>query len=312
MIDWMLVARSNDYGLTRDAAILRAAMDRLGVSNAFAERRRRSVLDRLFRRRVASRILHIERAFPAWFGAGQENWLIPNQERYPRRQIGRLRRLSGVFAKTRDAQRIFEGLGVRTVYLGFTSPDRRDPGARKDWGRFFHLAGANTLKGTEDILALWATHPEWPELVLVQKADNAPKSVPPNVTLRSGYLDDGELKRLQNACGIHLCPSRAEGWGHYIVEGLSVGAVVVTTDAAPMNELVTPESGILVPASREEPRHLGVCHFVDPTALETAIERLIRMPASEKAAIGRMGRQRYEAIDSSFHQRCAATFGMGA
>lgn len=312
MIDWMLVARSNNYGLTRDAAILGEAMDRLGLSNAFSERRQRGMFDRLFRRRTASRILHVERAFPAWFGAGQENWLIPNPERYPRRQIGRLRRLTGVFAKTLDAQRIFESLGIRTLYLGFTSPDRRDTEIRKDWGRFFHLAGANTLKGTEDILALWAAHPEWPELVLVQKADNAPGSVPPNVTLRSGYMDDAELRRLQNVCGIHLCPSRAEGWGHYIVEGLSAGGIVVTTDAAPMNELVTARSGVLVPTSRQEPRHLGVCHYVDPTALEAAIERLITMPASDKAAIGRAARQRYEAIDEAFHDRCAAAFGGGA
>jgi hypothetical protein len=37
-----------------------------------------------------------------------------------------------------------------------------------------------------------------------------------------------------------------EGYGHYINEGRSVGAVVVTTDYPPMNELVSERDGFLI------------------------------------------------------------------
>jgi glycosyltransferase involved in cell wall biosynthesis len=300
---FLLVARDNSYGLTRDAMLLREA---LGLERTgFATARGRGLLSRLARRRHAGAVIHLERVHTAWLTAGARNLLVPNQERFPLRQTGRLRRIDGVLAKSRHAEAIFSERGVPTTYLGFTSQDRRDAAVAKDWSRFFHLAGGSTLKGTEDILALWRAHPDWPELVLVQKADNAPAAVPANVTLLSGYLSDAALKRLQNECGIHLCPSRSEGWGHHIVEGLSVGAVVLTTDAPPMNELVTPGCGILVSAARSEPRHLGTNFYVDATALEAAIAGLIAMPDADKAALGAAARLRYEAIAAAFSEAVA-------
>jgi hypothetical protein len=311
VIDWLLVARSNNYGLTRDAEILAAAIAAAGGTSAFSETRQRGLLERLFRRKRAAHILHIERVFPRWFSAARQNWLIPNQERYPHRHLKRLRRIDRVLAKTRHAEQIFTALGLPVSYLGFTSENRFDETVEKNWNRFFHLAGGSTLKGTEDVLALWQAHPEWPELVLVQKKANAPARVPENITLISGFIDDAQLRRLQNACGIHLCPSRSEGWGHHILEAMSAASLAVVTDAAPMNEHLDAQCGILVPAAREEPRHLGTNYFVDRSALEEAIGRLIVMPGAEKHKIGQAARRRFQEIDGGFHERARAIFGNG-
>src|SRR5690606_20373019 len=143
---------------------------------------------RLFRRKRARRIIHLERVFPRWIGAGEINMLVPNQERFPHRHIGRLRRIDLILAKTVEAVRVFTGRKPPVEHLGFTSEDRQDPSVPKDWNRFLHLAGGSTLKGTEDVLALWSRHPEWPELVLVQKSKNAPATVPKNVRLLDGYM----------------------------------------------------------------------------------------------------------------------------
>jgi hypothetical protein len=309
VIDWLLVARSNNYGLTRDAEVLAAAIGGVGLISAFAETRQRSLIGQLFRRKRAEHILHIERVFPRWFSAARENWLIPNQERFPRRHLGRLRRIDRVLAKTRHAEEIFAALNLPVSYLGFTSEDRFDGTIKKNWNRFFHLAGGSTLKGTEDVLALWEAHPEWPELVVVQKKANAPAQVPANVTLIPGFVEDGHLRKLQNECGVHLCPSRSEGWGHHILEAMSTAAITVITDAAPMNEHIDDKCGVPVAASRTEPRHLGTKYFVDRGALEEAIDRLISMPDDAKTAIGKAARDRFQAIDRGFHERVRAIFG---
>jgi len=310
MIGWLLVARNNGYGLTGDSAILRKAIRDAGASSENAEIRERGLFDWLFRRKRANHILHIERVFPRWFSAGAENWLIPNQERFPRRHLGRLKRMDHVLAKTRHAEAIFVPLARKVSYLGFTSEDRFDGSIARDWNRFFHLAGGSTLKGTEEVLELWRNHPEWPELVLVQKADNAPSQVPGNVRLISGFLDDAGLKNLQNQCAIHLCPSRAEGWGHNILEAMSVGAVVVITDAPPMNEHITADCGVLVASKRSEPRHLGTSYHIDISALERAISGLIAMPQAEKLRLGTAAQARFHQIDAAFRQRALELFGV--
>ena len=310
--DVAIVGRNNKYGLTRDAEILRQGLASIGVDAALFDTRRRSWMDRLRRRKVADLVVHLERVHPAWLSGALHHILIPNQERYPKRHIRRLRRIDRVLAKTRHAEQRFAGLGVDSARLGFISPDRYDPFVPRDWKRFFHLAGGSTLKGTEDILALWGAHPEWPELVLVQKQDNAPESVPPNVTLRCGYLADHELKQLQNACGVHLCPSRSEGWGHNIVEALSCGVVVVTTDAPPMNEHVTSDCGVLVPASRSEPRHLGHSFFVNCQALEATIERLVAESPDAARPLGKKARERFEELSRGFDTQIRALFDQEA
>lgn len=303
--DTLIVVKDNSYGLTRDAALLASALARAGVRTRLVGHNRRGTIDRLIGRRRAARAIHIERAFPAWYSAAEENWLIPNQERFPQRHRGRLAGIDLVLAKTRHAEAVFGALGVPTAHLGFTSVDRLNADIRRDWNAFYHLAGASTLKGTEDLLALWARHPEWPELHLVQKAENAPKRVPDNVRLRAGYLTDDELSALQNRFGLHLCPSRSEGWGHHILEAMSCAGVVITTDAPPMNEHVDSQCGVLVPWSRAEPRHLGTSYFVDPLALENAIEGLLRMPQNEKIALGKAARSAFNEIDAGFHRRLA-------
>lgn len=309
MIDTVIIAKNNHYGLTRDAELLADAIRQAGVAVDIAGASDRPIFERLIGRKTVRRAIHLERLAPQWLSAAHENMLVPNQERFPRRHVGRLGRIDLILAKTIEACAAFAGLGVPIEFLGFSSPDRLDPKVVKNWGRVLHLAGGSTLKGTEDVLALWDKHPEWPELVLVQKRENAPARVADNVKLIAGYLDDAELRRLQNECGIHLCPSRSEGWGHNIVEGLSCGSLVITTDGAPMNEHVRPEFGLLAAANRTEPRHLGTNHFVEIGALAQAIEEAIAMPWSRKAAMGALARQRFLDIDAGFRERAQSLLG---
>jgi glycosyltransferase involved in cell wall biosynthesis len=108
---------------------------------------------------------------------------------------------------------------------------------------------------------------------------------------------------LQNTHAFHLCPSETEGYGHYIVEALSVGAVVVSVDAPPMNELVTPEHGILAPFARTGTQRLATTYFFDDEGMEATIERLLALPDVECNALGRRARGWYEQNDRAFRSR---------
>jgi glycosyltransferase involved in cell wall biosynthesis len=299
-----IVARTNGVGIDRDVRLLLDGFGSWGVRPSFSHYRSISPLRRFFDRRDReASILFLERVTARWLRRAGRYLLIPNQERYPERLVPLLARLDHILCKSHHAVEVFSARHPSVHYLGFTSVDRGLPEARPDYGRFLHLAGSSTLKGTSTLLAVWARHPEWPELTLVQHAREAPRTVPANVRLVTDYLPDAELQALQNACGVHLCPSRSEGWGHYIVEAMSCRAVAVTTDAPPMNELVQPERGVVVPYARSEPRKLGVNFYVDEKALEEAIAGLVVMPDDEKVRIGNAAREWFERNDRDFRIR---------
>lgn len=296
-----IVGKQNRVGLDRDIEIVSSSLEAAGRPTTYRHYRDRPWLRAIIPGPAATPAqIFIERVFPRWRKAADRSFLIPNQERFPRRHIGRLDSIDAVFAKTRHAAQLFARYHRSVIHIGFTSPDRRDARVARNWRQFLHVAGRSAVKGTDLIVDLWTHHPEWPTLHLVQSSENAPTTVPPNVTLHAGHLDDRTLLHLQNSSGIHLCPSRCEGWGHYIAEGLSCGAVVLTTDAPPMNELVANEWGRLVPWDRSEPRHLGTCFYVSAAALEESIEELLQTPEAELATLGEAAREWFQQNDVNF------------
>lgn len=300
-----IVARTNKVGVDRDVRILGRTIGAFDPTPTFSHYRSVGPLRRFWGRRDPDEVLlFLERVTARWLRRAGRYVLIPNQERYPRRLVRLLRHVDHVFCKTRHAEEIFSAVHGSVHFMGFTSVDRRLPEVEPDYGRFFHLGGGSALKGTSRLLELWRRHPEWPVLTVVHHREGErPSGLPANVELLDRYLPDDELRTLQCRCGIHLCPSLSEGWGHYIVEAMSCAAVTVVTDGPPMNELVGPDRGVRVPFHRSEPRKLGVNFHVDPAALEAAVEALIRKPDPEKARTGRAARKWYEENDRAFRRR---------
>lgn len=287
-----LIARSNGVGLDRDVDLLREAATAAGYEVTFSHCRHRSLVAGWLpsRRRFDANIF-LERIFPRWLNTAPVNILIPNQERFPERHLGRLAKIDHVLCKSRHALDIFQKHHRSCHFSGFTSRNLDHPEVTRRPGAILHLAGRSTLKGTEAILSLWEKKPGWPNLTLLQHPDNAPDRVPDNVTLISDYLSEDDLVRLVNEHPIHLCPSLSEGWGHYLVEAMSCGALVITTDAPPMNELVTPDRGLTVEAAKTEPRHLGTNYHVDPEALAAAIEKALGLSDADRHALGESARR---------------------
>ena len=141
-----IVGRINGVGLDRDASLIAEILSGSGIQITFSHYRQRSWLRSLIpgQPRFEATIF-LERVFPAWIGTSRKSLLIPNQERYPHRHVGRLRRIDHVLAKTRHARDVFDGLGCPVSYVGFTSEDRLDEAQSMDYGSVLHLAGASNV-----------------------------------------------------------------------------------------------------------------------------------------------------------------------
>ncbi len=194
-------------------------------------------------------------------------------------------------------------MGSRTAMTGFTTLDRFDSSVSKDYEACIHVAGSSLQKGSAVVNGLWLKHPDWPRLRLFWHEPTVRPRGGPSVDLVNAFLPEEEIRRAQNLCGIHLCPSEAEGFGHYLVEAMSCGAVVVTTDGPPMNELVRPDRGILVGYSSTDPRGAGLNYYVDPGLLESAMQRVWAMTVKERRALGSNARTWFLENDRVFRQR---------
>jgi len=313
-----LIAWDNNRGLSHDIRLLRDALRELGHEVSFTPAsapRKRRWWQKLALRWNASRKaplydlnITLEHASPEHLPLARLNAFVPNPEWFSQRDLKQLARYDAVLTKTREATAIFQRLGVRTLPIGFQSTDCLQP-VRECQPTFLHLAGASRMKGTERLLATWRRHPEWPVLHVLQAPGVGPDVdlSAANIVHRREYVADiADIRKLQNSHVFHLCLSETEGWGHYIVEALSCGAVVLTCDAPPMNELVTATRGVPVAATPDGPLNLATRYLFDEAALEAAIERCSRMERTEWEQLGAAARDWYVDNQQGFGARLSA------
>ena len=289
-------------GLKKDAKILYDVLSTFYEVNIQIARARNM---QLFHKRIVKemgnyifpkrRILIFDENLPTgWLKLSKSSIFLPHQEWMRDEVIANLHKCTELWCKTRYAEEIFQKRNYKTRYIGFTTEDAYVPGIKKDYGRFIHVAGRSHLKGTGPILQLWKKHPEWPTLTLVSRNEQWQGLYPlKNIHFITRFLPDLELKQLMNSCGVHLCPSEAEGFGHNIAEALSCKALTITVNAPPMNELVSMETGLLAGIKKAEPLGFGEKFYVDEIDLERMIMKSIEMNEPDKIAKGEAARESY-------------------
>lgn len=126
--------------------------------------------------------------------------------------------------------------------------------------KFVHTAGSSGWKGTRQVVDCWLSETGLPPLdlymnegafvgLLGKEYKSQVQSTDHPVNVKLGGVPTLEFDKLVADTAFFLCPSVMEGYGHYMNQARASGAVVVTTDVHPMNELITSnDMGVLVPA----------------------------------------------------------------
>ena len=240
--------------------------------------------------------------------------LIPN----PEWTVARTERLLGaidqVWHKSRFSQhRLAAKLpNAQHHHLGFTSID---PGIKvQGYRSFAHFRGKSITRHSREVLAVWARNPRFPELKS-QFYQEGPDTFEfaewlswKNVAVRAGRLADDEYFQVLSAHGVHLCTSAAEGFGHYINEARAMSAVAVVLDAAPMNELIDSDCGVLLKPSGERPLKLGTHYQLSEAELERGVGAVLALSDSDLEALGHNARRRFLAGREQFLDRMGPLF----
>lgn len=254
-----LVSRNNGVGLSTDMALL---------TNLFtgAGHRVHRVDWRVPRIARCDVVVFLELFNPNLVKFASKSVGIFNQEWFLPQWRPWVRNLTQIWAKSSAAAGIFGEMNPRTYYTGFLTRDMYEPGVRRA-KKVLHMQGHSQDKNTGRVLETWAAFGDLPPLTLIS---HTTKNVPKGV-VRMSRIAERHLRTVLNEHDIHLCPSRVEGWGHYITEAVSTGAYTITTDMSPMNEHVLPEWGALVKPTGVGRRGFARVADVSPQALAAAV-----------------------------------------
>jgi hypothetical protein len=231
--------------------------------------------------------------------AARHRILIPNPEKTAEHAVASIPGLTEIWHKTHASLTALAARfpNLHHSYIGFTSPDFFGNGP--DFERFVHLSGSSGEKQSEIVLTAWQKHPEWPELSVQSYINHKAFLQFPewlqwrNMRFKYCRVTAEDYRLEATRAGVHLCPSAVEGFGHYLNEARSMGALIVTTDGPPMNELLDETCAVMVSPVRTEKQNFGVRNIIDVVGFEKAILQVLQLPIERRKSMGAAARRRY-------------------
>jgi glycosyltransferase involved in cell wall biosynthesis len=240
--------------------------------------------------------------------------LIPNPEWLTPRTEGLLKAGDQIWHKSRFSHDQLKHRvdNIDHYYIGFTSIDPNK--CVTNYDTFAHFRGKSLSRNSAEILSLWKKNPRLPTLNYQFYQDGLDSFefsewlTWGNVRVRADKMDEASYFEELSSCGLHLCTSSVEGFGHYINEARAMSAVPIVIDAPPMNELVDEDSGILMPSASNSPKAFGIQYKITALDLEDCIDRVISLDHKERERLGRNARARFLSERAQFVERIGARF----
>jgi glycosyltransferase involved in cell wall biosynthesis len=300
-----LITYNNEYGLTQDVNILiyqlkRHFRDRVEIFAVnFFDYKCNYVDLNIFLETVSFTLLKY----------APINVLIPNQEWYYKSWIPYIKYFNKILVKSNYGETIFKQLlssqnenQDKVINIGWQSKDKLSNKFKKNFDKFLHVCGKSKHKQTQAMIDNWLL--EFPHLDLIYSPRDVAlkEKEQTNITYHRERLSDEDLTRLLNECGVHLCCSDTEGFGHYIQEAKSVKSIIVTVNAPPMNNFVDESFGFLVKYKSKKPlkNTLGSKFIVDGNSFQKTIKNIMKLCKENPDKLNEMG----ELARKSYSKTC--------
>jgi len=190
---------------------------------------------------------------PSLFSYARKNIWIPNPEWTYKTWIPYLHMVDEIWVKTKEAQRIFnETVNYKKPvrYIGWTSIDKvYNPDTdKKNYSKAIVPVGKNIYRNPKPIFQAYmriketdpTLYSKLPILHLVYSPAhlviNVPSEIENKVIVKSEVLKESDYDELLKECGLCICLSVSEGFGHAVNEALSAGCNMILSPIAPFKE----------------------------------------------------------------------------
>ena len=295
-----IITCNNNYGLTSDITILKSCLQTINSAIKF-----NIVNYYQYQCDYADINIFLEIPVYALIPYANINILIPNQEWYYKSWISYIDKFDYILTKTQYATDIFTSLlhntvkdiktcKQRVINIGWTSIDRYIANSSGEL-TCLHVCGKSIYKQTQLIIDSWTI--DLPHLTVVYNKNfiQLEAKQQHNILYITDRLSDPDLNVLYNKHKIHLCVSQTEGFGHYINEAKSCGAIVITTNGLPMNSLIHPDYGYLINIDKKLPLPLtlGSKYIINPADMVETVNSIAKLPIDVLNTRYNLARQSY-------------------
>jgi hypothetical protein len=186
----------------------------------------------------------IEVINPSLFSYSAKNIWIPNHEMTLKTWIPYLHMVNEIWVKTEEAQSIFKALTPTKVrYIGWTSLNKETP-SKKNYFKAIVPIGKNIHREINPLLHAYqklkytnpSVYSHLPILNVVYEPSRFNMAVPREIADRvvlHETLKDKEYDELLAECGVCICLSKAEGFGHAVNEAMASGCNMIVSSIEP-------------------------------------------------------------------------------
>ena len=257
--------------------------------------------------------IFIEVINPSLFMYASKNIWIPNPEWTYKDWKPYLTMVDEVWVKTHEGMKLLEG---NKLYTGWTSIDKTMPDV-KYFNKAIVPTGKNIWRNPRPIIQTYMgiqkQKPELfaklPELHIVHSPDAVPlpplpESLTSKIILHSEVMSEESYDALLKECGLCICMSAAEGFGHAVNEAMSAGCILMLSPIDPFEE-IAPKDTLWVSELKRtpHPQCLGNLYDVDLRSLAETLEQYTDLSDYARTRMSQASRDLYESRHADFVHR---------
>jgi len=261
----------------------------------------------------------IEVINPSLFLYAAKNIWIPNPEWTYKTWEPYGHMIDEIWVKTHEAEKLFENWNTNVRYIGWTSIDKTVPD-KKNYSKAIVPVGKNVWRNPRPIIQVYmaikrkdaSLYAALPVLHVVYDPNAIglapiPEEFASKIKLIPGPLQEKEYTELLQECGLCICLSAAEGFGHAVNEAMSAGCMLMLSPIDAFREIANEVLWVSTSKITPHPQCLGNLEDVD---LESVVDALIVYCTSEfrwKTRKSDIVRSEYESRHKNFIDRMTET-----
>ena len=238
-----LIANFNANGLTQDALILKGMLFGLFQKDVQVK----SVPHVFPHCEEADVNVFFEVINPSLFPYARKNIWIPNLEWTYRTWQPYLHMVDEIWAKTHECKDVLSRMTSTPIrYIGWTSIDKVwNDDLKKNYHKAIVPVGKNIFRHPRPIFQAYmriqetdeALYNKLPTLYVIYSPDHlkitVPDSIASKVVVKGEFLKESEYDEILKECGLCICTSLTEGFGHAVNEAMSVGCNLIISPIRP-------------------------------------------------------------------------------